>query len=119
MDAPPEKKVSPAIGCAFIAGGFILFLFSSTLLIGLVYGVDRRDSSAVWGLSGAWDFIFSILFSPIYFILYPILHSFLRRRNSDIGMAELHSMIASAVGTAIVVCIAWGIAGYGRVLKAG
>jgi hypothetical protein len=120
-----ESSSSAKSGCgvaALIIGasliGFIGFVFASDWLISTIFGVDRHDSSAVWGLAGAGTLIVSILCSPAYFIAYGVGHLVFFRRMHDHGVAALYSLLCSIPLGAVISCIVWLSLGGGRVLKA-
>jgi hypothetical protein len=105
MNTASTQPNSKVIGCAFFIGGWFLYFVSAYLVIGLFFGEDLGHLSSLGASSGAGAMILGLLGSPLYFASYSAFHSIFRKRKTDIGINELHSMIASALCAAVILCV--------------
>ena len=103
----PEK--APGFGLWFLscATGFLLLPFLTFEMMAFIFGVDRRDSSSVWGLSGMVPVVAALLTSPAYFLSQISAFCFLRTRATR---------AATCLGAAVA-CLYWKSTGGGRILQ--
>jgi hypothetical protein len=52
--------------------GTVFAFLSSGVVIPLIFGVQRRDSASVWGLSGVADFVIGFLSLPAFLLVHGI-----------------------------------------------
>ena len=96
--------------------GFVLLPIVVGLLMPLVFGVDRRDSSAVWGLAGAVPLIVAIVTSPAYFL--GQIGAFLALRPKATRLATLVYSVAIGIGFGFPAsCGYWLSIGGGKILQ--
>jgi hypothetical protein len=83
----------------------------------LIFGVDRRDSSAVWGLAGAAPLLVAILTSPAYFISQIVAFLVLRRKATRSATFVYSVCVGIGFGF-LASCGYWLSIGGGKILQA-
>lgn len=113
----PSTRESP--GCVTTSFGSLVAPILACFLLHVVYGVDRRDSSAVWLLSGVADLIVSVCCLPAFWLSMGICSMIFKPRKDDASASIINSLGVSLVLYTGVVILAWYFTMEGgRVLKA-
>jgi hypothetical protein len=84
MSPPSNGKESCRLGFGAWATSFVIGVIAlpvaAWILLPAVFGVQRADSSAVWGLAGAAPLLLAILFSPLFAVVHVIAFMLLKYR---------------------------------------
>lgn len=98
--------------------GTILLIFTSFYSVCLIFGVDRRDSSAVWGLAGLAPILLAFMCYPVFLLTQAISFVALRERATP-AATTLYSMLVGVILTTITTVIVYASMGGGKVLRSG
>jgi hypothetical protein len=99
--------------------GSIAALAITAVVIPSIYGVDYRDSSSVWGLSGIADILVGVTCLPVFLLVHLIAYLLLRSRGQQLILRS--GSIAVAIWLALLlpaVLTAWQARGAQKVLRA-
>lgn len=120
MDDSDFSEKPPGFGVWFLscATGFVILPFIAFYLMASIFGVDRRDSSSVWGLSGLAPILAALITSPAYFLGQISAFCFLRKRATR-GATFLYATLFGIAIGAVAACLYWKSIGGGRILQAG
>jgi len=117
MTAPLERPAGFGVWILSCGVGLLALPIVVWILMPLVFGADRRDSSAVWGLAGLAPLFAVVFTSPIYFFGQIAAFCFFRSRSTP-PATFLYSAIVGITSGALAACIYWQANGGGRILQA-
>lgn len=91
---------------AIVGGLFVLIVFSG-MVLGLLFGVERRDSSAAWGLSGAAPELLAIMSTPLYVIIFAVAAVAYHKKYEEHATAALLATLWSIGLTLLLMALFW------------
>lgn len=119
-----SEELNPKQGCATAFGWFVsallgavFALFSSVMVIPLVFGVQKRDSASVWGLSGVADLVVGFLSLPAFLVAHAIAFAFSNSEGSTTSWRGARSVMVGLLVFWVVIVIVWQHQGGGKVLR--
>lgn len=120
----PSEELNRKQGCAAVFGwsvsavlGAVFALFSSVMVIPLVFGVQKRDSASVWGLSGVADLVVGFLSLPAFLAAHAIAYAISNSEGSTRSWRGARSVMVGLLVFWVVIVIVWQHQGGGKVLR--
>lgn len=109
----------PGFGAWFFscALGLIVLPFAADMVMPLVFGTNKADSSAVWGLSGVVPLIAAFYMSPVYIIGQIASFCFFRNRATPAATFLYSAAVGIALGV-VASCLFWKFLEGGTILRA-
>jgi len=97
--------------------GTVFAFLSSGVVIPLIFGVQRRDSASVWGLSGVADLVIGFLSLPAFLLVHGIAFAAINPVGSTTFWRAVRSVMIGLVIFWVVAVIVWQYHGGGKVLR--
>ena len=83
----------------------------------MIFGIQRRDSASVWGLSGVADLVIGFLSLPAFLAAHAIAFAAINSEGSTTSWRAARSVMIGLVVFWVVITVVWQHHGGGKVLR--